>query len=74
MRSNLSQEFELHGIPIRFYIRDVGYKKIKRTVEKIEKTDKMKNMFLRKRRMAQLAKIKLQNLSKSRPSRGSSTK
>ena len=37
LRSSLTQEFGLDGVPIRFYIRDATYKKEKKVLEKENK-------------------------------------
>lgn len=56
LRSSLIQEFGLDGVPIRFYIRDATYKKEKKVLEKENKGQKVKDLYLRQRRLAKLAK------------------
>ena len=61
-----SEEFGLEGIPIRFYLRDDAYKKEKRKIEKLDKVGRIKDIFLRKRRLARSAKSKLEELGRSK--------
>lgn len=67
MKTKLTEEFGLEGVPIRILIRDGLYKKFKKNYEKIEgKGKKIKNYFLKKRRLAKFAKEKIKQLNKQR--------
>jgi len=63
MRNNLSQEFGLNGVPVRFNIRDIGYKKAKKQMEQVEKSGSMKTVFLKRRKMILYAKKRLERLN-----------
>lgn len=69
MKGKLTEEFNLEGIPIRIMIRDSLYKKYKKEFEKNapSKSRKLKNYFLKKRRIARFAKEKLAEISNKKP-------
>jgi len=71
MKNHLATEFGLHGVPIRFFFRDTEYKQTKKRVEKITKSGTMKKMFLRQRRLARQAKVKLEKLGRTKFAGGS---
>jgi len=64
MKNSLTSEFGIEGVPVRFYIRDTGYKQEKRQIERIKKVGKIKNFFLRKRRLARHARMRLERLGR----------
>ena len=64
MKNKLCEEFGIQGVPLRLIIRDIEYKKEKKRVEKQKTLGKtLKQMFLRRRRLGKLARIKLARLN-----------
>lgn len=55
LRRKLSEEFNIQGVPIRLVLRDIGYAKEKKTLEKDNEVT-IGEMLLRRRRIARLAK------------------
>ena len=68
MKNQLAKEFELEGTPIRFIIRDNIYKKEKKSMEKIQKSGKIKVYLRSKRRLSAYARSKLDRMTKSKGS------
>ncbi len=46
-------------MPIRILVRDISYQKMKKSYEKANPNKEMKKLFLRKRKISKLAKVKL---------------
>ena len=63
VKAKLTEEFGLHGVPIRILIRDINYKNNKKYLEKTRKVGKIKKEFLKKRRLAAHARKKLEELN-----------
>lgn len=64
MKNKLCEEFGIQGVAIRLIIRDIDYKKEKKRVEKQQTLGKtLKQMFLRRRRLGKMARIKLERLN-----------
>jgi hypothetical protein len=65
VKSKLTEEFGLQGVPIRVIIRDIKYKANKKYLEKTKKIGKIKKEFLKKRRLAAHARKKLAELNQT---------
>lgn len=61
LRKKLSEEFDISGVPIRLVLRDIAYAKEKKTLEK-ENEMTVADLLLKRRRIARLAKQKLEKL------------
>ncbi|CAD8125524.1 unnamed protein product [Paramecium sonneborni] len=61
LRKKLSEEFDISGVPIRLVLRDIAYAKEKKTLEKDNEMT-VADLLLKRRRIARLAKQKLEKL------------
>lgn len=62
MKTNLTTEFGLTGVPVRILVRDTTHQKVKRRLEIRRNNRRMKKMLLRRNSQYSLAKEKLAKL------------
>ena len=78
LKSTISEEFGLQGVPIRLILRGTKYKDLKKSVARAyddieEGKGAMRNMYLSKRKMKGFAKIKLEELGENQKRKQSSS-